>query len=267
MRLSLEQARKVAAEFQPAADRLDVAMFSVLAELVPLAKNEKAIEYLKQGVGRRIKTARRCLENVFKIFPPERTRLLEIEELNDIQINLHAFAINVYGILDNIAWVYMLEQGRVSTTAGDRTFVGLFNKRTQQHLSEPLRSYLNSKLLSWFEEYAKNYRDALAHRIPLYVPPYTVRTKDSAKWQDLGSAIQLAMTNRDIAEVIRLRAEQDSLGTICGAFSHLLSDDARPLFLHPQMICDALSVSELIEKVVEDVKRSGWGARADTKAS
>ncbi len=266
MRLSPEQARKVAAEFQPTADRLDDALLSVLTKLVPLAKNEKAIEYLEQGVGRRIKTARRCFDNLFKIFPPERTRLLQIEELNDIQINLHAFAMNIYGILDNIAWVYMLEQGRASTTTGDRTSVGLFNKRTQQHLTESLRNYLNSKLLSWFEEYAKNYRDALAHRIPLYVPPYTVTTKDSAKWQHLGSAIQVAMTKRDIAEVNRLRAEQDSLGTICGAFSHLLSDDARPVILHPQMICDALTVSELIEKVVEDVKRSGWGARVDTKA-
>ncbi len=259
MRLSPEQAQTVAAEFQPTAGRLDVAAHSVLAELVPLAKNEKAIEYLSQGVGRRIKTTRRCLENVFNIFPPERTQLLEIEELNDLQINLHAFVMNVYGILDNIAWVYMLEQGRASTTTGDRTSVGLFNKRTQQHLSESLRSYLNSKLLSWFEEYAKNYRDALAHRIPLYVPPYTVRPQDSVKWQELGSRIQLAITKGDITEVSRLRAEQDSLGTICGAFSHLLSDNARPLLLHHQMICDALTVSELIEKVVADVKTSGWG--------
>jgi hypothetical protein len=39
-------------------------------------KNEKAREHLMQGVGRRLKTLTRCIDNIFTIFPADRVEHL-----------------------------------------------------------------------------------------------------------------------------------------------------------------------------------------------
>jgi hypothetical protein len=142
----------------------------VLRHWQPL-QQPAACEYLDQGACRRFNVIQRAIERVFSIFPPERVQVLEREELPDVQIYLHAFVINIYGVLDNLAWVFILERN-ILATIGARTRVGLFIPATQVHLPRTVRDHLQSTAVStWYSSYAKNYRDALAHRIPLYVPP------------------------------------------------------------------------------------------------
>jgi len=68
----------------------------------PTLKVEKAREYLQHGACRRVKTIVRCLDNVFRIFAPERTKPLPGGDVSDV-INLQAFIANVYGVFDNVA--------------------------------------------------------------------------------------------------------------------------------------------------------------------
>ena len=62
--------------------------------------NDKAKEYLTQGVGRRLVILTRCIENIFRIFPLGQTERLARDELTDLGINLHAFFVNISGLFE-----------------------------------------------------------------------------------------------------------------------------------------------------------------------
>jgi hypothetical protein len=254
MKLSGEQAARTRREYERVAAHLRELPLELLYRVRPKLTSERAQEYFSQGIGRRLGLIVRCLENVFRIFPPERTVLLSREELTDVQINLHAYVINIYGILDNIAWTYVLEKGVQDSIKSGRAGVGLFAKQTQEHLPDRLVAYL-STLSEWFNDYAKNYRDALAHRIPLYVPPFSVTNGNEAKYRDLERQIWERIVAHDFEAVDRLKDEQASLGTVCAVYIHSYSDaDASgPVALHPQMICDAMTVIQLLEQITRDL--------------
>jgi hypothetical protein len=74
------------------------------------AANERAREYLRSGVGRRLRVLHRTLSNMFELFPVETVQPLDRDDLDDAQINLHAFIMNLYGLFDNLAWAFVLHQ-------------------------------------------------------------------------------------------------------------------------------------------------------------
>ncbi len=73
--------------------------------------NVQAREYARHGFARRLKTLARCIENVFRILPPDRTALPTRDELSDAVINLQAFVFNAFGCADNLAWIWVREKG------------------------------------------------------------------------------------------------------------------------------------------------------------
>src|SRR5262245_14205118 len=126
----------------------------------------KAREYARHGFGRRIQTVARCIENAFRIVPPSAVKIPSKTRLYDAQINIQAAIGNTYGCVDNLAWVWVHERGLAFNI--DRRQVGLRKHHTKVRDTLPaeLRSYLDT-LDEWFE-YLVDYRDAFAHRIPLY---------------------------------------------------------------------------------------------------
>src|SRR3569832_2387200 len=66
-------------------------------------KSPRAKEYLEHGVCRWFSVLERSIERIYEIFPPDRKEKLTRDELSDVQIYLHAFVINLFGILDNLA--------------------------------------------------------------------------------------------------------------------------------------------------------------------
>src|SRR5206468_12941699 len=130
------------------------------------------------------------------IFPVERKEFLSEEERSDLEINLHAFIINIYGLQDNIAWVYVIEKSLEKVI--ERRRVGLFDLNTQKYLPAEVREYLNAEnIKSWHKDYAKNYRDALAHQIPLYVPPSVGTPTDQQRYRELDRQISEQSKNHD----------------------------------------------------------------------
>ena len=71
----------------------------------------RAKEFAVHGFSRGLKTLNRCIENVFEIYPPDRVQLLSMDELTDVAINIQAFVVNVFGCVDNLAWIWVLEKG------------------------------------------------------------------------------------------------------------------------------------------------------------
>jgi len=131
---------------------------------------------------------------------PSKTRL------HDTQINIQAAIGNAYGCVDNLAWVWVHERGMAQSI--DRRHVGLrkHNKQVRSTLSAELRTYLDS-LEGWFD-YLVDYRDALAHRIPVYIPPGCVQRKDLVKAKELENRETAALNALRPYEYERLDAAQ-----------------------------------------------------------
>ncbi len=261
MSLAPEAIAEFTEQYPKIHSRLEWLNLNLLIELAPTLKIDRAREYLQHGVCRRLKTIDRCLVNVFTIYPPARTALLTSAELNDVMINLQAFIMNVYGVTDNVAWVYILEQRRESTIKGGRQAIGLFDKRTREHLSKQMRDYLGAaQMQAWFGDYSKNFRDALAHRIPPYVPPFMAKPEETARWNELDAANWKAIREHRLEDADRLKAERDAIGRPCPLFRHSFSDadGTRAVILHGQLLTDALTMVELMEMVMQDVKANGW---------
>ena len=216
--------------------------------------NEKAREYLMQGVGRRLKTLTRCICNIFSIFPPEQSKRLSKDELTDIDINLHAFFINIAGIFDNLAWAFVHENdllGKTSEGKIPKIRVGLFNKETQKNLKTALNDYLNSATMKlWYEGYSKIYRDSLAHRIPLYVPQALVSKDEKKKIKTIEEQLQELDFSKvcDIDKHNELRNKQQTLGRASHFFGHSPTEGNLAVYFHAQVLSDYATVEEIIDK-------------------
>lgn len=85
--------------------KLDLTLFDLANRL----HSPRAKVFLTQGVMRRLNLVEHALDRIFDIFAPERSAFLSKIETNDVTSFLHTFVINVYGILENLAWVCVLE--------------------------------------------------------------------------------------------------------------------------------------------------------------
>jgi hypothetical protein len=225
----------------------------VLLEL----KNPQAREFACQGFPRRLKVMIRCIDNVFDKIPPERAELPSRDELSDATINIQSFVFNVFGAIDNLAWVWTYESGQ---KRGDGTpipdgHVGLGPKNisVRATLSQGFQDYLRT-LDNWFEHLA-GLRHALAHRIPLYIPPYVIEAKDEADYKTFEAGMAEAAKKRDFAEYDRLSAEQLKLGCFRPWVQHSFEEKAKPVVFHAQMLADFNTVDELGRNMLDELVR------------
>ena len=193
-----------------------------------------------------MKLLRRCLSNVFVLFPPSTAKPLPSDDLDEVQISLHAFVMNLYGLFENLAWAFVLRHD-LEAKIGDRRGIGIFLKSTQQHLPSVLNTYLTSKtMVTWHKDYLKNYRDALAHRIPLYIPPSVFTPEEGERFNALEQEKLDCLNSRNLDRFDQIRVEQAALGSPCFMFLHSFEGEGspKPVQLHPQMLCDAKTVLE-----------------------
>jgi hypothetical protein len=245
MTYTAENVEKLQRESQEVFRALQALQLQCVVQGQALAPSQ-ASEHLLHGAGRRVGVLKRSLQQIFTIFPPSLVRPLQQDTLSDVQIYLHAFVMNLYGIFDNWAWAFVLRHN-LTAAVGGRMNVSLFKTATQRFLPEPIRVYLTSDgKAAWHDEYLKSYRDALAHRIPLYIPPASFTPAEGERYNVLESEKVQRIMSREFDRVDQIWEEQAALGTPCMAFLHSYStdDDPRPILLHPQLICDAMAVVE-----------------------
>jgi len=235
----------------------------IMVKWLPQLKSRSAREYLTHGVGRRLRVLQRSLENVFTLCPVRQTEPLSEDARTDVEINIHAFVINVHGLLDDLAWVTVFE-GCMGRQLPPRNRVGLFDQpQTEKHLSKRARRFLGRpRILRWYKRYADNFRDALVHRIAPYIPPTTMGPAEAKKAQDLEDQIIEAIKKRDIVTMKALQEAQDKLGTFLPIFIHSYRDTDRapPILFHPRLIADAKRAVASV-RVVSPVrleKRGAW---------
>jgi len=221
-------------------------------------KSPRAQEFARQGFPRRLKVMVRCIVNVFEDIPPERTELPSRNELSDATINIQSFVFNVFGAIDNLAWIWAHENGQ---KRGDGTpipdkHVGLGPENTSVRatLSQEFQDYLKT-LEAWFV-YLADLRHALAHRIPFYIPPYVIEAKDQAAFKDFEAKMSEAAKKHDFVEYDRLSAEQLKLGRFRPWVQHSFEEKSKPVVFHAQMLADFNTVDELGRKMLEELAKS-----------
>lgn len=107
MQYTDEQSRLLICDFMKIKEDYQNKLF----ELSTLKYNEKrANEFLQHGFLRRFSILIHCIAKVFEIYPPERIEILTRYERLDIEIYIQTFIINLYGAIDNLAWIVNAEK-------------------------------------------------------------------------------------------------------------------------------------------------------------
>ncbi len=189
-------------------------------------KKEPSRTLAAHGLARRLMTLARCMERVYRIIPLDAENPA-IDEIQDASIFLQAFVVNVYGSIDNLArlWVWEAEVTKSNGGRLPQKWIGLKPscRHVRQSLPSSFQKYLNNANL-WFK-YLENYRHALAHRIPLYIPTQCLDQVSSGPYEPL---------------------MMHSFGSA--------EEDGWPVRFHPQMVCDFATVVELSEKMMTELE-------------
>jgi len=227
-----------------------------LGLLVEQMSVQRAKVYGSQAMGRRLPVIEQTVLNIFDIYPPDRKDFLSKSDCTNIAIQLHAFAINVYAIFDNAAWVCMLEDGEDLSPIK----VGLYKKECRKYIPEGLVAYMNQPIIKkWFEDYGKVYRDSTAHRIPPYLPSRNYTSTEAAQWKKIhneSTSLLFEFVSDETHEQINERLEKhhqlESKKNGIGSNSLFVAltlegeDAEHPVFLHPQLLSDWALVHEFV---------------------
>ena len=164
---------------------------------------------------------------------------------------VQAFVFNVFGCLDNLVWIWVEERNVKNPKDGKDLppgFVGLRpkNEIVMASLDVDVRKYLNSGD-RWFE-YLENYRHALAHQIPLYIPPYGPRPGHEGRCREL--EVALAELHGDLEA---LRRERDQLILFKPYIMGSFTGGAKPMPFHWQMLCDFKTIEAISAKMLDAI--------------
>jgi hypothetical protein len=120
-------------------------------------------------------------------------------------------------------------------------------------MSPEFRAYLDSRE-PWFEQ-LKDYRDALAHRIPLYIPPFTLDPADAGAYQALDQQATAALRAHDFDGYARLNANKVALTRFRPIMAHSIYALGRTMLFHPQLLADFATIEELTGVLFDELAR------------
>jgi len=271
MAYSKEGIEQMAAEYEATSKKRDAIFVLFMRHAF---QNEKAYEYATQGYMRRLNTLLRCLQNVFTMLPPESVDVPKRDVLTDATINLQAFLFNVFGCIDNLAWVWVHEHGWVhdkqinlpNDKEINRLAVGLGpkSKGVRNTLSDNLRKYLES-LDGWFAGLGE-YRDALAHRVPLYIP-YALPESKAAEYQKLSEEKLRASQANDWTKYDKLDAAQNDLMEFRPQMTHSFAEAKGTLLFHAQLLADFNLVAELGNRIMAELPNRNDASKASAASA
>lgn len=221
---------------------------NLLLDYLRLDISAEAREYADHGFGRRLKTLSRCIHRIFAICPPHRTTKPDEDELADISIHLQAFMFNLYGIFDNLAWLWVKHK---NIPYKKNTEVTFNNPKILTSLSAEFQTYFHSHK-DW-RAYAEGFRHALAHRIPLYVPPFVLTEEETKRYQTIDAQLLPLLKAHKFEEYEKLEQERDQLGKFMPWMGHSLAEQG-PVYFHPQILADWFTVEEFSRKFLHEIQ-------------
>ena len=212
----------------------------------------RAREYAQHGFSRRVGTLSKSIRNLYRIIPPETVEVPDRELLYDAQINIQACVANTYGCIDNLAWIWIYESGLGDAIPRNRVGFRKGNKEVRASLPPAIRDYLDS-IDAWLE-YLIEYRDAVAHRIPLYIPPGNVPKGVVGEYNALSQQMTDALNKLDSAGYDRLKDELEKLLVFQPVMTHSVTEATKHVYFHAQLLADFATVEELANKMLAEFK-------------
>ncbi len=196
---------------------------------------------------RRVRTIVRCITNVYGLLPPEKTEIPENDTRHDAEINIQAHLFNVFGAVDNLAWVWVKEKNITRENGKELRYkdigLGTKNDEVRGSLSADFNKRLE-EFKDWFEG-VENYRHALAHRIPLYIPPYNILEANVHAYNKLGQQMSEAFQKLDFDEYYHLEEQQKALANFKPWIKHSFIEKSRTGWFHAQMLADFNTIHDL----------------------
>jgi hypothetical protein len=119
-------------------------------------------------------------------------------------------------------------------------------------LSSGFQAYLK-ETDKWFD-YLADYRHALAHRIPLYIPPGGVCPSDADAYNALQRRMDAALNSFRPYEYEQLSAEQAKLFVFQPSMTHSFSEAKGIVPFHVQMVADFLTIEQLALKMLDELR-------------
>lgn len=218
-------------------------------------KSERAREHALHGFLRRLSTLIRTIDLVFELLPPEMDAIPERDTVVDATIAIQSSVMNTFGCLDNLAWIFVCEKGATKPdgAALDPQSVSLRNKAVRAKFSKEFSDYIDSRD-GWLNG-MKEFRDSLAHRIPLYIPPFMVTPDVEEEYNRLERESGEAMRARRFDEYDRLQREQEMLGRFRPFMTHSIIEGAAGIVFHYQLLADFNTIDEFGRKMLEELDR------------
>lgn len=215
-------------------------------------------EYAVHGFSRRLYTLKECIEVLFDALPPDSTDIPTDKNRQIATIAVQAFLINLFGCVDNLARVWVEEMGVLGTNGqplpDKRIGMGGKYAEVRASFSHGFRQYLDSR--SEWLNFMADFRDALAHRISPYIPPFSIDPKNSASYEELGKAASASMWARDLDKYKELKRQQEALCFFRPWMTHSLNEESPLVVLHPQLIADFNTIEEMARNLLAELDAS-----------
>jgi hypothetical protein len=210
---------------------------------------ERGKEFGQQGFTRRLGSLIRCIKNVYELIPPEREEAPDDDTRHDAELQVQAFVFHTFGAADNLAWIWVSEKNVTHNGAPlSKGSIGIRKEKVRASYTPAFRAYLDG-LAPWFG-YLESFRHALAHRIPLYIPPYIVTHANEVAYRDLGQRMQQASEQFNFALYEQLKAEQRALTAFRPWMQHSFIEQGQPMVFHVQMLADFNTIDEMAKKML-----------------
>ena len=210
-------------------------------------RDDHAGEYARHGFCRRIQIMAHCIESVFARLPPKRDEVPEEESIRDATVYLQAFIFNTFGSMDNLAHIWVAEKDvkRANGNALSRMEIGFGNKyeAVMKSLPKEFRQLMVANE-AWLE-YLADFRHALSHRIPLYIPPSLVTDDKVEEYRRMDMEMHEAIRRQEYAEVEKLEEAQHKLISFLPVTTHSFAEQAKFVYFHRQMLTDFNMVEEV----------------------
>jgi hypothetical protein len=101
----------------------------------------------------------------------------------------------------------------------------------------------------------ENFRHALAHRIPLYIPPFTVDPLKADEYRSFDELKAKAVRRLDFVEHERLSSEQMKLAKFSPMYCHSFSEQSPQVAFHAQLLADFNTVHALGQRMIVELDR------------
>jgi hypothetical protein len=214
-------------------------------------------EYGHHGVSRRISTLAHCIVRVFELLPPEAQGIPEKAATSDATVFIQGAVFNTYGTLDNLAFIWVHERHLTGPNGRllQNNRIGLSPDRLEvmQSLPKELRDHLET-FRPWFAN-LKGFRHALGHRIPLYIPPFSIRYSDKDEYEKLETEKHSALLRFDVDTHQELERQQSALAIFQPYMKHSFNDPHPPVVFHAQLLADFATLEDICRRMLAALHR------------